>query len=298
MTWNQAERIVTALIPDVSFRERCLSVFLDAMIEANTYGANKWGAYAHNKGVRLVIGNLIVMTIHKHGIWMALDQQCLDESQARRDHIEQSPDWRWETASYDVYIPVPSKNGYYTPSRDLQLWSRLRALHFPYIGRVAKKYGQLNVRSQAKHMPDLLAYLRDALQRYVPTPVYEDEILRGPEEIADDTALPEGGKRRITINAYERNPKARQACIDYYGTSCVICGFDFLKAYGEVGRGLIHVHHLKPLADIGETYRVDPINDLRPVCPNCHAIIHRGDPPFSIEQVKHFLQEAQTSHLT
>ncbi len=36
-----------------------------------------------------------------------------------------------------------------------------------------------------------------------------------------------------------------------------------------MGEGFIHVHHLKPLSEVGYEYRVDPIRDLRPVCPNC-----------------------------
>jgi len=64
--------------------------------------------------------------------------------------------------------------------------------------------------------------------------------------------------------------------------------------YGEVGRDIIHVHHLKPLAEIGEKYRVDPINDLRPVCPNCHVIIHTRNPPYSIDEVMAILKNTRT----
>ncbi len=109
------------------------------------------------------------------------------------------------------------------------------------------------------------------------------------EEIADTEAIYEGALRRISVNSYERNPDARRRCISHYGTICVACGFDFAKEFGEVGRGLIHVHHLKELSEIGKRYQVDPIRDLRPVCPNCHAIIHRRKPAYSIEEVKLFL---------
>jgi len=264
------------------------------MIEANKHGANKWGAYYINDRVRLLVGSLIVLTIHKQGVWVTLDQQHLEKSQEQR-HLELSPDWHWDTGEYSEYIAVPSKNGYYTPSKDLQLWSVLRELHFAFIGRVAKKYEQLKVSSQAKHMPDLLTYLRYELKQYVPAPIYEDEILRLPEEIPDDTSLFEGSKRKITVNAYERNPKARQECIAHYGTSCVVCGFNFAEVYGEVGEGFIHVHHLKQLADIGDKYEVNPVSDLRPVCPNCHAIIHKANPPYSIEEVKRFLGNREVS---
>ncbi|MBU3214784.1 HNH endonuclease [Clostridium estertheticum] len=84
----------------------------------------------------------------------------------------------------------------------------------------------------------------------------------------------EGAKRQIVVNAYERNYKARQACIEHYGCRCVVCGFDFAKFYGPEFEGKIHVHHVKPLSEINESYEVDPINDLRPVCPNCHLALH------------------------
>ncbi|WP_371416419.1 HNH endonuclease [Dolichospermum sp. UHCC 0299] len=75
-------------------------------------------------------------------------------------------------------------------------------------------------------------------------------------------------------------------CISHYGTSCFVCGFNFGKIFGELGEGFIHVHHLKPLSQIGTEYEVDPVKDLRPVCPNCHAMIHRKSPPLSIDEIK------------
>lgn len=121
---------------------------------------------------------------------------------------------------------------------------------------------------------------------------YQDaEVLRLPEEIPDDIGLPEGLRQRVSVNVYERNPRARRECILHYGTSCIICGFNFEERYGKVGAGLIHVHHLTPLSEIGEEYYINPINDLRPVCPNCHAIIHRNNPPYTIEEVITFLNQ-------
>lgn len=117
-----------------------------------------------------------------------------------------------------------------------------------------------------------------------------NEIVTLPEEIIDSDTLYEGTVFKISVNAYERNLKARRQCIIHYGTSCSVCGFNFREVYGKVGEGFIHVHHLRPLADIGEEYKIDSIVDLRPVCPNCHAIIHKRNPPYSIEEVKEFLR--------
>ena len=65
-----------------------------------------------------------------------------------------------------------------------------------------------------------------------------------------------------------------------------ICGFDFEAFYGELGKNYIHVHHIVPLSKINKEYSVDPKNDLVPVCPNCHAMIHRTEPALTIDALK------------
>ncbi|MBI1925227.1 HNH endonuclease [Candidatus Poribacteria bacterium] len=115
------------------------------------------------------------------------------------------------------------------------------------------------------------------------------EDIRLPEEVSSSGRFIEGAVCRVTINAYERNPTARTQCIAHYGASCVVCGFNFGTVYGKAGEGFIHVHHLRSLAEIGKEYEVHPIADLRPVCANCHAIIHRRNPPYCIEEVQAFL---------
>lgn len=87
----------------------------------------------------------------------------------------------------------------------------------------------------------------------------------------------EGTKQPVLSNKYERNPLARQACIEHYGTSCQICGFSFKETYGEFAEGFIHVHHITPLADTDGEKEINPIKDLIPVCPNCHAMLHKKD---------------------
>lgn len=113
---------------------------------------------------------------------------------------------------------------------------------------------------------------------------YAEEI---PTEIAD-TFL-EGAKRTITVNSYERNPLARQLCIEHYGAICSVCDFNFEIVYGKIGLGFIHVHHLTKLADIGKEYEINPLTDLRPVCPNCHAMLHQKKPPFTIDELKEII---------
>jgi 5-methylcytosine-specific restriction protein A len=255
------------------------------------------GTYYEPNKVRLLVGNLIVFTIERGCVWLALDKQFLEASEKDKQFLEELNGWRWDEDDYPIYSQVPSRNGYYIPSENhLEIWSVIRPLHFEFIRKVAAKYRRLKKTSQAKHSSVLLSYLRNELGQFVPDPIYEQveewDNFALPEEVLDDVSFYEGSKQRITVNAYERNPEARKACIAYYGTRCQACELDFGEKYGEAGKGFIHVHHLKPLSNVGEEYEIDPIQDLVPVCPNCHAIIHKRNPPYTIEEVKGFLNLA------
>lgn len=125
--------------------------------------------------------------------------------------------------------------------------------------------------------------------RFLNKPVkYEDVGLA--EELSESATYPVGAVRRVTINAYERNPKARSACIKHHGVTCSVCGADFAEIYGSIGAGFIHVHHLIPISQLKPDYLLDPIKDLRPVCPNCHAMLHQQTPPYSIAEMKAMIE--------
>jgi 5-methylcytosine-specific restriction protein A len=96
-----------------------------------------------------------------------------------------------------------------------------------------------------------------------------------PEIISENSFEYEGLKKQITVNKYERSSKARDQCIEYNGLNCFVCGMDFYDTYGEIGKGFIHIHHLTPIHKIGQEYKIDFKKDLNPVCPNCHAMLHR-----------------------
>ena len=122
----------------------------------------------------------------------------------------------------------------------------------------------------------------------------EQETFFLAEEILNTKDLQEGAVKLVSVNAYERSPEARRLCINAHGTSCAVCGFSFETVYGDIASGFIHVHHLTPLALKGGTgHKVDPVKDLRPVCPNCHAVIHIRGECLSIEELKALLSSAK-----
>ncbi|WP_222890666.1 HNH endonuclease [Enterobacter sp. C2] len=111
-----------------------------------------------------------------------------------------------------------------------------------------------------------------------------------PDEIQQKTTYIEGAAVLVTVNRYERDQKARQAALKWHGYECKVCGLDMTKVYGEIAKGFIHVHHLIPLSEIKENYLVNPKTDLIPVCPNCHAMLHRQDPPLSPEALNRHMK--------
>lgn len=115
---------------------------------------------------------------------------------------------------------------------------------------------------------------------------------QGPGEAAPGT-YPEGDVTRIEVNRYERDRRARAECISKYGTDCSACGFSFESAYGPLGYGFVHVHHIRDLSLLGPGYQLDPIKDLRPVCANCHSMLHTSRPAITIRRLQGHLKRAQ-----
>jgi 5-methylcytosine-specific restriction enzyme A len=101
----------------------------------------------------------------------------------------------------------------------------------------------------------------------------------------------EGTVLEATVKRYERSKINRVACIEINGVKCKVCDFNFSSRYGDIGEGFIHVHHITPLSAMGGSYVLDPTTDLIPVCPNCHAMLHKTSPPLLVEELKEILRD-------
>jgi predicted HNH restriction endonuclease len=104
------------------------------------------------------------------------------------------------------------------------------------------------------------------------------ELCQRPREKVCKEEFTEGNEISSHYDRRERDPKARLMCIEHFGCKCAICGFDFAKVYGEVGRNFIEVHHIILMSSTSAEHAVDPLNDLIPVCSNCYSILHRRSP--------------------
>ncbi len=148
----------------------------------------------------------------------------------------------------------------------------------------------LCVRSTDERTFTKLRDLLDQAGATSPSPARRDT----ENDEADEVILfPEGRRVAVRTERVERSPAARRECIRVHGTKCCVCNMDFEDMYGEIGKGYIEVHHLKPLSAANGERPLDPVVDLRSVCPNCHAMLHRQDPPFTIEDLRTFYRRSR-----
>ena len=119
------------------------------------------------------------------------------------------------------------------------------------------------------------------------------EINWDEETVQEETAGTTEGKRTVYYTTkYERSSKNREAAIRIHGTKCMICGFDFGQKYGELGKGYIEVHHIKPLATLEQEVVINPETDLICVCANCHRMLHRfKNYIVTVEELKYIVDD-------
>ena len=177
-----------------------------------------------------------------------------------------------------------------------------------YVGTIRKKQdgvGRINL-SWRGDLHDLLKNIYKDLttfpsmrfqkigsDRFVLSFVEDSLILSDdntPSESEEISSCKEGKKKVVYTTKYERNPQIRRMAIMIHGVKCEVCGFDFEKIYGEVGKDYIEVHHKKPLSSIGEECEVDPDKDMACLCSNCHRMIHRKrDKVLTVEELEKLL---------
>ena len=185
-------------------------------------------------------------------------------------------------ASYN--ITVKAENAYLFEDKE-------RTIFLPYSKRDGYGYGQSNIWYAKDHKSQL----------------FKDKIVKQIQEIIEETTSKDDEIKYFegetnttvkTINTAKRNASARAKCLQYYFPNkkykCILCGFDFEKGYGDLGKDFIEVHHKEShtlVSRISGTHEINPIEDLIPVCSNCHSIIHRSKPPIPVEKIKEILQK-------
>lgn len=227
--------------------------------------------------------------------------------------IKNSKDWKREIASAKNYIATPDFNHW--------TFGKSAGIEPEYFsdGGIAKKYHYKIGFADILKLPDnkfrrsvINAFYKWAVKVEAVDIIKKFEKDQGnkkrfellvhntiiPKNLLDKTntslinqeEFDEGFKRQITIEVSSRSSKANEIAKKKHGTTCVVCAFDFGKTYGPHGFGFIEVHHLEPIS-LGE--RKTKVEDLRPVCANCHRMLHRGEELLSINELKGIIKRSK-----
>lgn len=289
-------RVLERLYPSEPERHAVLARLLNSVAVADAVAPSAWAATFFPWGFRLNVGQVEVYVAGEHDFFL----NCAA--------AKGMPPFDTDAFTDANYRSVPGSQCHYrgVPADLLNLPAGVERAHAKFIELAAHSpSGKLRSSTPFKrfHSEALLAYARRIVGGVGGASGNRDQARSGsrpaestgplvarqnlfPDDLETGKKYFEGAMKRILVNAYERDPKARTACLKHHGRDCVVCGFNFDARYGELGKDFIHVHHLKPLALTDGEYELDPVADLRPVCPNCHAMLHRGESVLSIEELR------------
>lgn len=163
--------------------------------------------------------------------------------------------------------------------------------HYPYM-----RYRNSFRGRQGAYLARLTPILADAFSEILgavsvllPSTDETPDALPSEAELAAEYA--EGERSAQERAFFRRSVKLRRDAISAHGCVCAACGFDFEARYGELGQGFIEIHHLSPLGERSAPEKTT-IDQVAPLCANCHRIVHRRSPPLTVPELKALLDGA------
>ncbi len=170
---EEAKNLIESLIPEAGMRQRCLHMFMDAIDEANFYGADQWYLEpAFDGHIWLVTGSLVTCSLVESRIWLSLNRQSMS-SQAGMPLVYDGPsnDWDWEPVDLNdpTWVHVATViNGFYTPGPNhAQVWPQLRRLLFETIYQSIMSPDSSGYTMPKVHSPGILACIQEETGREV-----------------------------------------------------------------------------------------------------------------------------------
>jgi hypothetical protein len=272
------------VIPDCFQRRRAaplLKQIAHSIRVANEADSAKWGVRVNQAGLMLKVGFVEVLQAGDGWFHFLVERNLVPREFKTNRSV--SLDWKFSYKNAPGCICCDL-----SASAATGAYRTLKRAHEAAI-RVASRSPR-HTTTAKDHSPEFVEFLCEQLDVQLPQPsYYGDGVSDRPYNEGGPSSsrlFEEGAVDQVLVSRYERDPYARAACIRHYGPICAACDATLENLYGPEASGLIHVHHVQPLASVGKSRKTDPVRDLRPVCPNCHAVIHSINPPRSIDQVR------------
>lgn len=117
-----------SILPDAATAQRHLSLFHQSVKYVRGRGAAPWAAHVKPDRIRLLVGQLIVMTVSAEWVWLATDDG------ADASVLSSLQSWEWDMTSDGRYKLIPSRNGFYRSETDAGGdWEHIRKAHFSFL---------------------------------------------------------------------------------------------------------------------------------------------------------------------
>lgn len=263
----------------------CCEILARAILIVNDYTASRWSLrVSEQNGFMLKVGTHEVVQFVNGWAHFIVDRSSVPADLRRKAHLYFSGTKDYY-GNFDAVGYYPSNPG--TEACDTrienakELFGQIQDSFTKVVMRAAKTRSHPSIRST--HSKEFVEYLRWRTGVEIQQPSF---VSIKESRVVFSRQLVEGTVQQRLVTTYERDPKAREQCLQYYGTRCHVCMKSMEEVYGEIGKDIIHVHHVIPISTHKEAHTVNPIEDMRPICPNCHAVIHSRVPPYSLDEVR------------
>ncbi len=229
------------------------------------------GVNPKNHPMKPVVGDIILMVQDGHCTHLVTP---VDDKHAQID--ENNPKFKWyryvrTIAFADRNIPYPS--GFNWNKSKLQ-WT------FPFSIAIGD---QEEYRAKERIWQMFKPFFREAILDNIWVEEEDLAVLEGAEhELMRNHKI----RERSSALVAQKKREAIQKCTFF----CECCGFDFSKAYPNIGFDFVECHHR---VAIHKGERISRLEDLALVCSNCHRMLHRKNKDgqyFSIEALREILR--------
>lgn len=197
--------------------------------------------------------------------------------------------YRIDLGDFQRLEPAPNMDPIESELSELILRDVLgnRPKHYPYV-----RYQEGFRIAQGIYLTRLSPTLAEALDSVFQVAASNEPAAAASETIARE--FNEGERFRQEVTLFRRNPGLRKAAIEHHGLQCAVCRFDFGRIYGALGEGYIEIHHLSPLHERTSIIAGRPIHttvdDVIPLCANCHRMAHRERPAVSLDRLRSLMR--------
>lgn len=192
-----------------------------------------------------------------------------------------------------IHENIPDKNTFRNANGISIKLSNFLAIDPEYLGKGMTSFSQLDKKTFNEFNENRaeLKEIANKIKKTIDNTVLNNKLYKIDDDEVDEINNVKEGKVVYKLHKYrERDKTINKKKKDKYfkqngKLDCEICGFDFYKIYGELGKGYIECHHKIPLSEIdGESITSE--NDLALVCANCHRMLHREINTMTVEELK------------